>query len=78
MNDLYQATIEKTEFLKKEGYNVVEMWECDIKREMDEDMKHYFDHYPIADPLEPRDALYGGRTNASKLYHRCDGDKQIK
>ena len=41
-------------------------------------MKHYFEHFPITDPLEPRDALYGGRTNASKLYHRCEGDEQIK
>ena len=22
-------------------------------------------------PLNPRDALYGGRTNALKLYHKC-------
>ena len=58
MHELHQSTIEKTEFLKKGGYNVVEVWKCDIKREMDEDMKHYFDHYPIAEPLEPRDALY--------------------
>ena len=41
-------------------------------------MKYYFDHYPIADLLEPCHALYGGRTNASKLYHRCEGDEQIK
>ena len=58
----------------------MEMWECALKRELeeDEDMKHYFDHYHLTDPLEPRDALYGGRTNALKLYHRCEGDEQIK
>ena len=50
------------------------LWKCDIKREMDEDMKHY----PTVDPLEPRDALYGGRTNASKLYLRGKGDEHIK
>ena len=44
----------------------------------DEDMKYYFDHYHIADPLEPRDALYGSRTNAAKLYHHCQGDEQIR
>ena len=78
MHELYQRTMKKVEFLKKEGYNVVEVWECDIKREMDEDMKHYFEHFPIVHPLEPSDALYGGRTNASKLYHCCEGDEQIK
>ena len=46
--------------------------------EEDEDIKHYFDHYHLTDPLEPRDALYGGRTNSSKPYHRCEGDEKIK
>ena len=80
MDELYQATVKKTEYLKRNGYNVVEMWECTLNRELeeDEDMKHYFDHYHLTDPLEPRDALYGGRTNASKLYHRCEGDEHIK
>ena len=72
-HELHQITMEKTEFLKKEGYDVVEVWECDIKRKMDEGMKHYFDHFPVADPLEPRDALY-----ESKLFHRWEGDERIK
>ena len=30
------------EYLKRKGYNVVEMWECNIRRELneDEDIKH--------------------------------------
>ena len=80
MDELYYSTVQKMEYLKREGYNVVEMWECDFRRELkeDEDMKHYFDHYHLTDPLEPRDALYGGRTNASKLYHCFEGDEKIK
>ena len=80
MHDLYHATVEKTEYLKSEGYNVVEIWECAINRELtnDEEMKYYFDYYDMTDPLEPRDALYGGRTNASKLYHECEADEQIR
>ena len=59
MDELFESTVEKMEYLKREGYNVVEMWECDIRRELKEDeiMKHYFDHYHLTDPLEPRDAL---------------------
>ena len=79
MQELHCSTVEKIEYLRRQGYNVVEIWECDVNRELnnDEDMKYYFDHYHIADPLEPRHALYGGRTNAAKLYHRCQGDEQI-
>jgi G:T-mismatch repair DNA endonuclease (very short patch repair protein) len=62
MHDLHQATVEKTEYLKSQGYNVVETWECAINRELgnDEEMKTYFDQNDLVDPLEPRDALYGG------------------
>ena len=47
MHDLYMATVEKAQFLKDQGFNVVEVWECEIKRELtrDEEMKEYFDHY---------------------------------
>jgi hypothetical protein len=39
-------------------------------------MKSYFDNYDLVDPLEPRDAFFGGRNNAAKLFHECkDGEK---
>ncbi|XP_028408209.1 uncharacterized protein LOC114530787 [Dendronephthya gigantea] len=78
MHDLHQATMEKTCHLKDQGFKVVEVWECDIKRELecDENMRNYFDSYDLVDPLEPRDAFFGGRTNAAKLFHKCkDGEK---
>ena len=80
MHDLHQATMERTEYLRSQGYNVMEIWECTIKRELvnDEEMKYYFDNYGRTDPLEPRDALYGGRTNAAKLYHKCNETEKIR
>ena len=80
MYDLYSSTVERTEYLKAQGFGVVEIWECTINRELanDEEMKYYFDHYDMADPLEPRDALYGGRTNATELYHECKEDEKIR
>lgn len=78
MHELHQDTVQKTLYLKEQGFNVVEMWECDMKRELAQDgnMKRYFDNYDLVDPLEPRDAFFGGRTNAAKLYHDCqDGEK---
>ena len=55
------------------------MWECDVNREFsqNEDMKHYFDHYHIVDPLKLRHAD-GGQTNEARLYHRSQEDKQIR
>jgi hypothetical protein len=80
MHDLHQTTVEKIQYLKNQGYNVVEIWECAINRELagDEEMKRYFDQYEGVDPLEPRDALYGGRTNVARLYYECIDDEKIR
>ncbi|CAB3982021.1 DNA polymerase [Paramuricea clavata] len=67
MQDLHQATMEKISYLKDHGFGVIEVWECDIRKELeqDEDLKTSFDNYDLVDPLEPRDAFFGGRTNCS-------------
>ena len=56
------------------------MWECELKKEMDcnEDMKRYFEEHELVDPLQPRDAFYGGRTNAAKLLHICEENEEIR
>ena len=80
MRELHHCTVAKSVYLGCQGYNVVEVWECDVNREFKQkdEMKHYFDHFHMVDPLNPRHALYGGRTNAAKLYHCCQGDEKIR
>ena len=76
MDHLYKDTVSKVKY----GFELVQMWECELREEMekDEEMKRYFEEYEIVDPLQPRDAFYGGRTNAAKLFHECQGDQKIK
>ena len=80
MEQLFEDTLEKVCYLKDQRFRVVEMWECDLIKEMeqDEDMAAYFEEYDIVDPLQPRDAFYGGRTNAAKLFHECQDDEEIR
>ena len=80
MHNLHQTTMQKTLYLKERGFNVVEVWECDVKQELEqnEEMKSYFDDYDLTDPLEPRDAFFCGRTNAAKLFHECEEDEKIR
>ena len=80
MEQLFEDTVKKVKYLENQGFNVVQMWECELVKQMehDEDMKRYFEEYDITDPLQPRDAFYGGRTNAAKLFHECQGDEKIK
>ena len=80
MGQLYEDTGSKIKHLEDCGFEVEQMWECELREEMekDEEMKRYFEEYEIVDPLQPRDAFYGGRTNASKLFHECQGNQKIK
>ena len=80
MEELYQNTQRKIKWLKDQGFEVVEKWGCEFKKELnqDEEMKQFVKDQGFEDPLQPRDAFFGGRTNAAKLLHECQGDEKIK
>ena len=80
MEQLYKDTMRKVNYLKDRGFQVVQKWGCELKKELkeDEELNQFFDQYEIIDPLQPRDAFYGGRTNATKLFHECQGNEKIK
>ena len=80
MDQLHKETSDKIRYLKDQGFQVVEKWECELREEMehDEDMKRYFEEYELVDPLQARDAFYGGRTNAAKLLHECEEGEEIR
>ena len=54
------------------GYGYEEMWECKFKKKLkeDEEAREFVEGISYVTPLEPRNAFYGGRTNASKLYFK--------
>ena len=78
MRDAYEATILKQDALFAEGYNVIAMWECEwtqLKQE-DESVRQLVQSFELVSRLQPRDAFFGGRTNAIKLHHVVqDGEK---
>ena len=81
MDYLYKETFKKIEKLKKKNFKVVHIWEHDFDKRCKEDAvyKSLIDSlHPNREPLRPRDALYGGRTNAVKLYHEVTGTEKIK
>ena len=80
MHQLYEDTKEKVAYLEKQGFRVIEKWECQLRKEMehDEEMRRYFEEHELVDPLQARDAFYGGCTNATKLSHECQDDEEIR
>ena len=82
MKTTYSKHLERINFLKNNSNNatIIEMWECDWNKlcKNDDHLKSFLINNQIKDNLIPRDALYGGRTNAIKLYHNCEFDEMIK
>ena len=60
---------------------MVEMWECVFRDflQRDAEAKTYVDSLKnIEDPLNPRDAFYGGRVNAVKLLVKTEANPTTK
>ena len=79
MQDVYETTQQKIQQLTEQGYTVVEMWECDWRRLKDTspDIRTFVANLQFTEPLNPRDAFCGGRTNAVKLYHHVTSSQKI-
>ena len=56
------------------------MWECEFekKKKNDCELQDFLKTCEIKSSLKPRDALFGGRTNSIKLYHKCQTNEKIK
>ncbi|XP_061168350.1 uncharacterized protein LOC133177309 [Saccostrea echinata] len=69
---LHEETLKRSSVLEEMGYSLRSIWEHEFDQEVQRDvtLQNYVSGLNIPYPLNPRDALYGGRTNATKLY--CD------
>lgn len=78
LEEIYEQTKKKERELLNKGYNVVTIWECECDKEVkeNEDLKEFLKDLEIVEPLRPREAFFGGRTNAVKLHHAAaEGEK---
>lgn len=61
---------------------VIEMWECtfNLEKVQNVELKRFLDTHdnPDDDPLNPRDAFFGGRTNCTKLFYEGKENEQIR
>ncbi len=84
--ELFATTLSKTknriEFIKKNysDINIIQIWECDFNKEKtnsDELKRFLLQNCNISESINPRDSLFGGRTNAIKLYHKVSDNEKI-
>ena len=83
LDECFEATQCKKRRLEAAGCTVKSMWECQWSRqkknaEEGSVLKTWLTSYDGGvTPLEPRDAFFGGRTNAVRLHHACEDDERI-
>ncbi|XP_048008700.1 uncharacterized protein LOC125243250 [Megalobrama amblycephala] len=55
------------------------VWECDwvLSKQTDADVMDFMSTYTHTERLKPRDALFGGRTNAYKVYHKVSEGERV-
>lgn len=71
MASIRQKTKETTTMLRNQGFLVIEMWEHDFAKLKSEnaELKQFLKSHQVQDRLNPRDAFFGGRTNAVQLFY---------
>ncbi|KAG5870325.1 hypothetical protein JTB14_004162 [Gonioctena quinquepunctata] len=78
----YKANTAKKGRLKSLGYDVIDIWESDFKRRLNDnkELQDYVENHPLVlqTPLNPRDAFYGGRTGNTFEYYRTQNNEKIK
>ena len=76
---MQEETRTKIQQLTALGYHLKEMWECEWNRmiQTDPKIKEFIETVNIVTPLNPREAFYGGRTNAIKLHYKVQEDVEI-
>jgi len=76
----YEQTSLKIERIKRAGYQVKIQWECQFhKAKIVEQKLELLTHLIVRHaPLINRDALYGGRTEATRLHYKIQEDASIQ
>jgi hypothetical protein len=76
--ELAKARLQKIEYA---GYNFVSIWGCEIKKLLRETpgLENELCSHPYVkiSPINIRDAFYGGRSEASKIYYRDEKWEKI-
>ncbi len=75
---LYKTCSERTRFIKSIVKQFIEIWECKWDRNVKENTELFCSNTDVIPALKPRDALFGGNTNAAKLYHNSSVGEKIK
>ena len=69
MGELQNRTEIKNQKIRNLGYNLIEIYECELLKNASFKRWSKENDVEIITPLNPRDAFFGGRTNVTKLKY---------
>ena len=80
MGEVREATATKIQQLRDLWYRVKEIWECEwaALKKIDPLVATFVEDLTIDTLLNPRDAFFGGRTNAITLHYKAEPHQQIR
>ena len=78
--ELYQATLAKRMALLRAGFKVLEIWQCEWHEQLKKnaEVQRFLNSFDLVAPLNPRDAFYGGRTEAVALHAVVGEGEEIR
>ena len=78
--EVYQQTKKRSDTIRSSGFKLIEMWGCqwDHLKKTNPEINTAVESLMLTEPLNPRDAFSGGRTNATKLFCSTNGSEKIR
>lgn len=77
MKSVYEKHCDRIKYLEK-CVKIVQIWECEFDKIKDDVLEKVKHNQTFSSPLLPREALFGGRTNALRLYYDAKDDEEIR
>jgi len=77
-HSVYMRHYNRMQFIRQHmrDYEIIEIWEHTWDKICKESpLREYLEKNTLSETFNPRDSLYGGRTNAFCLYYDCDRKK---
>ncbi|XP_055344931.1 uncharacterized protein LOC129592829 [Paramacrobiotus metropolitanus] len=78
MRQAFEEFEDRVEYIQNLGYSVTVMWSCEwLQKRLDPVIDQFVSSQNYREPLNPRAAFKGGRTNASRLHYSVKNDEKI-
>ena len=78
-HELYTRTVQRAEHIRQGGHVMVEKWECewDAQKREDPELRLWAETLDLVTPLDPREAFFGGRTEAVRAHCQAQPEQHI-